>query len=345
MSYEPVLTPVRDGHQFDEAALAAYLGESIDGDFAQMTVRQFEGGQSNPTFLLEAGTSRYVLRKKPPGRLLKSAHMVEREHQVMAALDGTGVPVPKMSLMCEDDSIIGTPFFVMEAIDGRVVADPTLAKCSAEDRRAIYAHMVKVLTALHGVDIPGAGLETFGKPGNYYARQIGRWSKQYVASQTETIEAMDRLMKWLPENIPSSEETTLVHGDFRLGNVILHPTEPRVVAVLDWELSTLGHPLADLAYFAMPYHIIPGSPHTLRGSEKAGIPTEQELLDLYKKYSGRDPGEHWTFYMVFQLFRLGGIIQGVIKRGMDGNASSARWQELSAECRRNADVAWALVEG
>jgi len=343
MIHDPEITEVRKAHRFNEQALASYLARHLEADFSQMKVLQFDGGQSNPTFLVTAGDREWVVRKKPPGKLLRSAHMVEREYQVMTALQHSGVPVPKTHFLCEDSEIIGAPFFVMDRVHGRVIADPALRGFSPQDRAALYDHFIEVLARLHGLDYKALGLETFGKPGNYYERQISRWSRQYQASATETIADMEMLMKWLPDHIPPSDETTVVHGDFRIGNVIIHPTEPRVVALLDWELSTLGHPLADLAYAGMAYHHMPGYKGISLPGEGLGIPSEEAFIEMYAEKSGRDPGQHWTFYVVFQLFRLGAIIQGVVKRGMEGNASSAHWAELGQECRACASAASEMI--
>src|SRR2546425_291299 len=269
---------VRDVHRFDVSALERYLSGRVEGFRGPLGVRQFRGGQSNPTYYLEAGGREYVLRRKPPGKLLPSAHAVDREYRVLAALAAhTTVPVPKPYLLCEDDAVIGTMFYVMDYVHGRIFRDANLGGATPAERRAIYDSMNDVLARLHLVDWKAVGLAEFGRPGDYYARQIHRWSQQYRASETEKIEAMERLMEWLPKNIPASAETTLVHGDYRPGNMIVHPSEPRVVAVLDWELSTLGHPMADLASTCMPYHL--GNEwEGLRDAPLAelGIPTEAE---------------------------------------------------------------------
>jgi len=347
MSDSPELTPVRQAHRFDEAALAGYLAANVPGFQGPVTVRQFEGGQSNPTFRLDTPSVRYVLRKQPPGKLLPSAHQVDREYRVMHALAGSDVPVPRMFALCEDPEVIGTRFYVMEHVEGRVFTDVLLPALSKEERSAIYADLARVLAALHAVDPVAVGLESFGRPGNYYARQISRWSKQYVASQTEPIEEMDRLMEWLPANIPDSDETVVVHGDYRLGNVLIHPTEPRIVAVLDWELSTLGHPLADLGYICMDYHAPGYSGRSLARANLAelGIPTESEFIDAYRRASGRGPIESWSFFVIYNLFRSAAIIQGVYKRGLDGNASSDTALQYADACRAQAKQAWRLVEG
>ena len=347
MHSQPITTPVREAHRFDEAALKAYLSAHLPGFREPSSICQFEGGQSNPTFLLESGGGNYVLRKKPPGRLLPSAHAVEREYRVMDALSDTDVPVCSMLLLCEDSSIIGTPFIVMEHVEGRVFHDPTLPGVDSRDRTAIYEHMMRVLAAMHRVVPSEVGLEGFGKPGNYYARQISRWSRQYKASETQTIASMDRLVKWLPGNIPDEEETRVVHGDYRLGNVILHPTEPRIVAVLDWELSTLGDPLADLAYNLMTYYLPSRRNSTLVRNDPAltGIPSHESQLSLYCSLSGRNAMMHWNFYLSFSMFRSAAIGQGVYKRGLDGNASSATALELGREVASTADIAWRVASG
>ena len=257
-------------------------------------MRQFEGGQSNPTFALKAGSREYVLRKQPPGELLPSAHQVDREYRVMHALRDSDVPVPKMYALCEDTSVIGTKFYVMEKVAGRVFTDLLLPSMNNDERRAVYKDLARVLAALHTVDHRAVGLESFGKPGNYYSRQISRWSKQYVASQTEALPAMDKLMQWLPEHTPQADETVIVHGDYRMGNVLIHPTEPRIAAVLDWELSTLGHPLADLGYVCMDYH---SDSYTTAGLARPdlasfGIPSEtrvhRRLLPIRKTRRDRE---------------------------------------------------------
>jgi aminoglycoside phosphotransferase (APT) family kinase protein len=341
MSDLPELTPVRDTHRFDEQRLAGYLMDRLNLDFSEMHVLQFEGGQSNPTFHIEAHGRRYVLRKKPPGELLKSAHQIDREYRVMTALKDTPVPVPPTVLLCEDDSVIGTAFYLMDHVEGRVVTDPRLPNFAPADRRLLYTDFVRVLAAIHAVDLHQVGLSDFGRPGNYYERQISRWSKQYQASETEPIDAMNNLMAWLPSHIPAGDETCLVHGDYRIGNCIVHPTEPRIVAVLDWELSTTGHPLADLGYACMMYHDVEESAFDWRA---ANLPTEQELVDLYCRKAGRPPVDNWTFYVVYNLFRLAAIVQGVYKRGLDGNASSEQWRERGAHAKALSARGWQLVE-
>ncbi len=343
MSGKPELTPVREHHRFDEKKLAAYLTQHMDGDFADLTVLQFEGGQSNPTFLLRAGGASYVMRKKPPGVLLKSAHAVDREHRIMSALQDSDVPVPRTYVLCEDESIVGTAFFIMENVEGRVIPGAELPGFSPEDRAALYEDFARILARLHAIDYKAIGLEDFGKEGNFYARQISRWSKQYEASQTEDLPAMNALMEWLPKNVPELDESTIAHGDYRIGNCIVHPSEPKIAAVLDWELSTIGHPFGDLGYCCMGYHM-PRADLDLFPEPGSGVPTEQEFLDMYCKAAGRDRIENWNFYISFSLFRIAAIVQGVYKRGLDGNASSEHWRGRDEECKRAAECAWELAQ-
>ena len=341
---EPEITPVRAAHRFDERALASFLDQRLGGHL-ELCVSQFEGGQSNPTYLIERGGERLVLRKKPPGKLLPSAHQVDREYRVMSALRKTGVPVPETIALCEDDAVLGTSFFVMRHVPGRVISDPRLPGFAPGERTALYDDVARVLAALHTVDPAAVGLADFGKPGNYYARQISRWSRQYVDSKTDEVASMEALMEWLPANVPASDETTIVHGDYRIGNCILHPSEPKIAAVLDWELSTLGHPLADLAYFCQMYRAeaTPGS--SLVGFDLAGhgIPDERSFVTRYCEMAGRARIDHWAFYMVFVMFRSAAIVQGVYKRGLDGNASSAHAHQFGALVRKHADNAWKLA--
>jgi aminoglycoside phosphotransferase (APT) family kinase protein len=342
MSGPSGLIDVRENHRFDVAALETYLDRALDHYTRGARVQQFEGGQSNPTFLLTTPERSYVVRKKPPGDLLPSAHQVEREHRIYRALANSDVPVPQMVLLCEDDSIIGTPFYVMEYVEGRVFADPSLPSIAPADRRAIYTEMIRVLAALHRVDYEAKGLGDFGKPGNYLVRQTGRWTKQYLSAQTDEIPTMDRLIEWLPAHVPDDDTTTIVHGDFQLYNMIYHPRESRCVAVIDWELSTLGHPLADLAYNCMNYHShVPGR----SVSAGDGIPTEQEVVEQYCRLTGRQGIQNWNFCLAFSFFRLASIAQGVYKRGLQGNASSARALTIKDSIAAAADTAWKIATG
>jgi aminoglycoside phosphotransferase (APT) family kinase protein len=346
MKTDAKLTPVREAHRFDESALNIYLKKNLQGYQGPLTVQQFEGGQSNPTFLLTAGGKKYVLRKKPPGQLLPSAHQVDREFRVMKALERSEVPVPKMYLLCEDKNMIGTIFFVMEHVQGRVLEDISLPGMTADERHAIYFDMIRVLAALHSVDYGALGLDNYGKAGNYFIRQIGRWSKQYVAAKTDEIESMERLMEYLPANVPADDTSCIVHGDYRMGNMIIHPTEPRIVALLDWELSTLGHPLGDLGYCCMFYRSGIAGRISVDGltGPSTGIPTEDEFLAEYCRLSGRCGIANWNFYLAFSFFRLASILQGVYKRGIMGNASSTEAIERGRMAREISDLAWSLLQ-
>jgi aminoglycoside phosphotransferase (APT) family kinase protein len=334
-------------HAFDIARLAAWMQTHIGGFAGPIEVQQFAGGQSNPTFLVCSATHRYVLRRKPTGRLLPSAHAVDREYRVIRALADTDVPVPKAYALCEDPAVIGTAFYVMDYVEGRLFWDAALPEVAAGDRRAIYEEMTRVMAALHAVDYRTAGLGDFGKPGRYIERQVARWTQQYRAAQTESIEAMERLVEWLPAHIPVGEETSVVHGDFRLDNAIFHPREPRIVAVLDWELSTLGHPLVDLAYLCMRYHLSAADFRGLAGLDWAAlqIPSEAWCVEYYCRRRGRAPvaPQDWTYYLVFNMFRLAGILQGVLARALQGNASSATALEAGRRAGPLAEQAWALA--
>ena len=344
----PETADVLPAHRFDERRLEEYLTSHVEGFTGPLTVRQFRGGQSNPTYHLIAGDKEYVLRRKPPGKLLPSAHAVDREYRAMSALQGTGVPVPRTYVLCEDARVTGTMFYVMSYVPGRVFRDPSAPGFTAAERGAIFDDMNGALARLHRVDRQAVGLESFGRPGNYFTRQIHRWSEQYRASETEQIEAMGRLMEWLPTHIPEADETTIVHGDYRLGNLIIHPTQPKIAAVLDWELSTLGHPLADLGYNCMMYHFGEGfgASEGYAGVDlKAfGIPTEQEYLAAYARRTKRQEIPNWNFFVAFSLFRLAAIVQGVYKRGLDGNASSETAKQYGNRARVLADLAWSLAQ-
>jgi aminoglycoside phosphotransferase (APT) family kinase protein len=317
--------PVSERLAFDTEMLAQWMRSHVDESTPPLEVAQFKGGQSNPTYLVTAGSKRYALRRKPPGKLLPSAHAVDREYRVMTALAGTDVPVPRTYGLCEDAEVIGTPFFLMDYVEGRVLWDPTLPGMTSAERGAIYEELNRVIAALHRVDVAAVGLESYGKTGNYLARQIDRWSKQYRASETEKMEAMDRLIEWLPANIPAGDETSIVHGDYRLDNVIFHPGEPRILAVLDWELSTLGHPLADFAYHCMTWRVPGGAAaRGLNGCDFAGlgIPTEAEYVAKYCARVGRTSIANWEYYLAFNMFRLAAILQGITARVLQGNAVS-----------------------
>ncbi|MCW7537854.1 phosphotransferase [Aquabacterium sp. A7-Y] len=348
--------PVSGSHAFDTEALSAYLQQHLPGYAGPLTVEQFKGGQSNPTYKLVTPSRSYVMRAKPGpvAKLLPSAHAIEREFAVMKGLYGTEVPVAQMHLLCEDEAIIGRAFYVMEFVEGRVLWDQSLPGMSREQRGAIYDELNRVIAALHRVDFKARGLGDYGKPGNYFERQIARWSKQYQASITEPIVEMDRLIEWLPAHVPASarddSQVSIVHGDYRLDNVIFHPTEPRVLAVLDWELSTLGHPLADFSYHCMAWHIPPGTFRGIGGLDHAGlgIPVEREYVSRYCERTGRaDPDAvmaDWNFYMAYNMFRIAGIMQGIAKRVVDGTASSAQAKQTAAGARPMAEMAWRFAQ-
>ncbi|MBP6011138.1 MAG: phosphotransferase [Alphaproteobacteria bacterium] len=343
MSFAP--GPIRAAHRFDEAALERYLAKAVAGFEGPLSVQQFGGGQSNPTFLLSAGGKRYVMRKKPPGVLLKSAHQVDREYRIMKALAATDVPVPKMHALCEDESVVGTAFYVMDFLEGRIFRDPQLPGVAPAERAAIYDSMNDVLARLHKVDLARTGLSDFGKPGNYFDRQVARWITQYRAAQTDQIPDMEKLIDWMPLNIPKDDSVSIAHGDYRLENTIFHPTEPRMIAVLDWELSTIGHPLADLAYNCMGYHVQNPRQGGLVGVDYAasGIPSEADYVAKYCARVGRGKIENWSFYLSFAVFRLASIAQGVYKRGLDGNASSETAAQFGNTCQFLAEHAWRLA--
>ena len=311
----------------DLARLEPWLREQIPSLDAALSVEKFAGGQSNPTFKLSAGDTHYVLRRKPPGELLASAHAVDREFRVLDALRDTDVPVPNAIALCTDDSVIGSMFYVMEHLEGRIFWDPAVPEVNNEERTAIYDEMNRVLAALHRVNVDTVGLTDYGKPGNYYARQIGRWTKQYRASETEAVAEMEALIDWLPNHIPEGDETVaLVHGDYRLDNMIFHPREPRVIGILDWELSTIGDPLADLAYQLMAWRFPrEGGISGLEGLDRSslGLPSDEDYIAAYCHRTGRDGIDNWPFYMAFCFFRIAAILQGIKKRAQIGTASSA----------------------
>ena len=341
--------PVEERHRFDAVSLEKYLKQHIAGLAGPLRVEQFKGGQSNPTYRITAANEkRYVLRRKPPGKLLPSAHAVEREYKVIKALHGAGFPVAKPYVLCEDESVVGTVFYVMDCVEGRVLWDQALPGMSKAERAAIWDELNKVIAQLHRIDYQAAGLGDFGKPGDYVARQVSRWSKQYQASETQKIEAMDNLIAWLPKNIPAGSETSVVHGDFRLDNVVFHPSEPRILAVLDWELSTLGDSLADFSYHCMSWHIPPGQFRGIAGLNlrELGIPSESEYVARYCERTGRkaiDPS-HWDYYMAYNLFRMAAILQGIAKRVLEGTAASTHAAEAGSRAPLLAGLGWAQVE-
>jgi aminoglycoside phosphotransferase (APT) family kinase protein len=335
-------------HSFDAARLSAWMQEHIGGYSGPIEVQQFAGGQSNPTYLVQSPGRRYVLRRKPPGKLLPSAHAVDREFRVMAALKDTKVPVARVYALCEDPEVIGSAFYVMDYVEGRIFWDASLPEAAASERGAIYAEMVRVQAALHSVDFAAVGLADFGKPGQYVERQVSRWTQQYRASETDKIDAMEKLIEWLPKHMPAGEQTAIVHGDFRLDNTIFHPTKPQILAVLDWELSTLGHPLVDFAYFCIRYHLPAAEFRGLGGVDpKAlGIPTESECVAQYCRLRAIAPvtPEDWAYYQAFCMFRLAAILQGVLARALQGNASSATALQAGRRTRPLAEMGWRLVQ-
>jgi aminoglycoside phosphotransferase (APT) family kinase protein len=335
-----------DAHKLNQAVLDDYLRAHIDGYHGGGNLKQFLGGQSNPTYLIEDASGSYVLRKKPPGRLLPSAHAVDREYRVISALASSGVPVPRTRLLCDDDSVIGQMFYVMDYVPGRVFAGRDMPDCSATEVTAMFGSMARVLGTLHSVDYIAAGLDDFGKPVAYVERQVARWSAQYDASKVEDCEPMDRVIEWLTANNPGDERAALVHGDYRPGNLIFASDSPDVVAVLDWELSTIGHPLADLGYFLMPHRLdAAATPFGLRGLdlEALGIPDEQDLVHAYQDSAGLDQTPDVDYYIVFAMFRLAAILAGVLKRGLDGNASDPRAVERGRSYSSLATVALGIA--
>jgi len=340
-------TPVREAHRFDEAALARWMEDHVAGFAGPLTVEQFKGGQSNPTYKLVTPGHAYVLRRKPPGQLLKGAHAVEREAKVLSALGSVGFPVAHIHGLCTDDSVIGTWFYVMDMVDGRIFWDATFPDVGRGERPAYFDAMNDTLARLHKVDYEAVGLGDYGRSGNYFERQIARWSKQYL----DDVDAgrdphMDRLIEWLPANIPPGDETSIVHGDFRCDNMIFHPTEPKVLAVLDWELSTLGHPGADFAYHAMMYRMPPHIVAGLAGADLSAlnIPSEAEYLAAYCRRTGREAMPAYDFYIAFNFFRMAAIFHGIKGRVIRGTASSAQATERVKVFPELAAIAWAQAE-
>lgn len=333
--------------EFDTFRLATWLESRVEGLKVPIKATRFSGGQSNPTFLVtDANGRRYVLRKKPTGDLLPSAHAVDREFRVMKALEGSQVPVPRMFCFCDDAAVLGTPFYLMDFVEGRIFWDPALPELNAQDRAAVYGDMNRVIAALHAIGPNDVGLGDYGRPSGFFERQISRWTKQYRASQTELLPAMENLTKWLPMHIPPDEEARIFHGDLRMDNLIFHPTEPRILAVLDWELSTLGHPLADFAYHALPWRL---TSEQFRGmAEKdiaaLGIPSEAEYLHRYCKATRREVNQpEYEFCVAYSMFRLAAILQGILKRAQDGTAASETAFATGRKARVIAQAAWEQV--
>ncbi|RKP43670.1 phosphotransferase [Trinickia fusca] len=343
---------VAERQRFDLDALAAWLREHVDGFDGPLSAEQFAGGQSNPTFKLVTPSRSYVMRAKPgpAAKLLPSAHAIEREYRVMHALADTDVPVAHMLALCEDETVIGRAFYVMEYVEGRVLWDPSLPGMTPTQRAAVYDEMNRVIAALHSVDVNSAGLTDYGKPGNYLARQIARWSKQYEASETEPIEAMHRLIEWLPQHVPVQTQAaparvSIVHGDYRLDNLIFHPSEPRVLAVLDWELSTLGDPIVDFAYHCMTWHVDPLQFRGIAGLDwqMLGIPDETRYVARYCERTGLTLPGDWNFYLAFNMFRIAAILQGIMKRVTVGTAASAQAADAGRRARPMAELAWSYA--
>lgn len=337
----------------DNARLAAWLREHVEPFDGALALRKVEGGQSNPTFIVDAGARRYVLRRKPAGALLQSAHAVDREFRALKALQGSAVPVPQARALCEDAAVLGSAFYVMDFVDGRILTDQTLPGLAPEQRRAHYAELNRVIAALHGVDHRACGLADFGREERYVERQIERWTRQYRGAETGRIEAMEALIAWLPAHVPAQAGVGIVHGDFRLDNVIFHATEPRIVAVLDWELSTIGDPLVDFAYHCLSWRLALGVHRTLVGMSDAelgalGIPTEAEHVASYCARTGRGEGgriPNWAFYLAFNMFRLAAIQQGIARRALDGNAANSRAQAVAARVEATAAAGWEIARG
>jgi len=330
----------------DPVRLDVWLADNVPGYRGPVDAHRFEGGQSNPTFRLQAASGDYVLRRKPVGDLLQSAHSVGREHRVLKALGGTDVPVPKVFALCEDDAVLGSAFYVMEYVPGRIYFDPLLPEVPPDHRAGIFRSMCDTIAKLHAVDPAAIGLGDYGRPANYMQRQLTRWTKQYRLSETVPIPAMDHLMNWLPDRLPVSDESRIVHGDLRLDNMLIHPTEPRVVAVLDWELSTLGDPLSDFGNNVLAWRLEPDLFRGMAGVDIAalGIPSEADYVATYSHLTKRAIGPDWEVYLVFNLFRLAAIIQGIAKRSLDGTASSAAASELGQKAKPIAEKGWRLAQ-
>ena len=346
MSGAKLIEPL-PAHRFDPSPLFAYLHTHLENFPRAARLRQFQGGQSNPTFLLETAAQKYVLRKKPPGKLLPSAHQIDREYRIQQALQGTGVPVAPMRLYCADPTLIGTEFYVMDFLPGRVFGDVLMPELTPPERGALQQDLFTTIGRLHALDYAACGLEDFGRPTNYAARQLARWRGQYEAAQTEDLPAMTQLMDWLGAHLPERDESAIVHGDFRLGNMMVHPSEPRIIAVLDWELATLGHPLADLAYCCMPFHLphIEGPLQGYGGLDLAahGLATEDDMLALYCHTTGRTEIADWKFFLGFAMFRSAAIAEGVYARALAGNAADARGIAMHGVTKVMAQSGWDIV--
>jgi aminoglycoside phosphotransferase (APT) family kinase protein len=333
---------VAESHKFDEAALKAWMTANVAGYAGPLEVRQFKGGQSNPTYQLITPNKKYVLRRKPPGKLLPSAHAVDREYKVITALGTTGFPVAQTYGLCVDDGVIGTWFYIMDMVEGRILWDQSLPQYTPEQRRPIYMDKIRVLAELHNTDYAAIGLEDFGRPGNYMGRQVERWTRQYKASETVHIPEIDKLIEWLPKTLPEQEKTSIVHGDYRLDNMIFHPTEPRVTAVLDWELSTLGDPLADFTYLLMNW--INGPLSLIEDKAAHGVPTIEETVDYYCSLTGRKGLHDLDWFCSYNAFRLAGILQGIVGRVRDGTANSPHAAQQADRVLSLAQASWKFAQ-
>ena len=333
---------VAESHRFDEASLQAWMGGHVEGYAGPLEVRQFKGGQSNPTYQLITPTQKYVLRRKPPGKLLPSAHAVDREYRVISALGPTGYPVAKTYGLCTDDAVIGTWFYIMDNVEGRILWDQSLPQCTPAERNAIFKAKIKTLADLHNTDYEAIGLGDYGKPGNYMGRQVDRWTKQYKASETVHIPEVERLIDWLPKSLPAQERTSIVHGDYRLDNMIFHPTEPRVAAVLDWELGTLGDPMADFTYVLMGW--INGTISTIPDLKAHGIPTIEEAVEYYCSLTGRAGIQDLNWFFAYNAFKLVGILQGILGRVRDGTANHPDAANMAPRVLSLAQMSWAYAQ-
>ena len=333
---------VADSHRFDEAALTTWMQANVEGFEGPLEVRQFKGGQSNPTYQLITPSKKYVMRRKPPGKLLPSAHAVDREYKVITALYPTGFPVARSYGLCTDDAVIGTWFYIMDMVEGRILWDQTLPAYEPAERFAIFKAKIETLADLHNTDHEAIGLGDYGKPGNYMGRQVDRWTKQYKASETVHLEEMERLIDFLPKSLPEQERTSVVHGDYRLDNMVLHPTEPRVAAVLDWELGTLGEPLADFTYLLMNW--VNGSISTLPDLRAHGLPTLEEAVEIYCQRTNRPGLRNLDWFFSYNMFRLAGICQGIVGRVRDGTANSPQAAAMAERVPLLAQSAWTYAQ-
>ncbi len=338
--------PIPTSHWPDEARLAEWMDRNVAGFQGPLTLSKFEGGQSNPTFLVDARSGRYVLRRKPLGPVLPSAHAVDREFRVQEAMKRGGVPVANVRALCLDPDVLGSDFYIMDFVEGRVFWDPRLPDMSREERSSVFSSMNETIAQIHSLDPDAIGLSDFGRKEDFLKRQISRWTRQYVASRMTPNPAMDGLIAWLPDHVPAEHPARVVHGDYRLDNVLIHPSEPRVIAVLDWELSTLGNPIADFAYHMLSWHLSAGLFRGMAGEDLAalGIPGEREYLEMYLARTGLEPPDDWEFYIILSMFRIASILQGIAKRSRDGNAANSDAAEIGAKAVPISELAWRMVQ-